>query len=93
MPIIQQIVIYLFYKHAAPSFPFSQKSSNHNSSLSRPSLCTSGIAMIFTTKLVHPVKCCVRWPSPVSGLYCSHAKPVRSHSRNTLSTRFFRRSV
>lgn len=36
----------------------------------------SGMHMILTTKLVHPVKCCVRCPSPLSGLYCSHANPV-----------------
>jgi hypothetical protein len=35
----------------------------------------SGMHIILTTRLVHPVKCCVRCPSPVSGLYCSHAKP------------------
>lgn len=37
------------------------------------------MAMILTTMLVHPVKCCMRWPAPVSGLYCSQAKPVSSH--------------
>lgn len=49
--------------------------------------------MILTTKLVQPVKCCVRWPAPVSGLYCSHAKPVFSHWSKTLVTRLARRLV
>jgi hypothetical protein len=50
----------------------------------------SGMDIIFTTRLVQPVKCCVRCPLPVSGLYCSQANPVFFHSRNTFSTRFFR---
>jgi hypothetical protein len=49
--------------------------------------------IIFTTKLVHPVKCCVRCPFPVSGLYCSHAKPVSFQLSYTVLTRFLRRSV
>lgn len=67
--------------------PLSHHSIPHNSlcSLSAPK---SGIVINFTTRLVHPVKCWVRWPLPVSGLYCSHAKPVRSHSEKTLFTRF-----
>jgi hypothetical protein len=48
----------------------------YNSSLTCSSPLRSGIAIILTTKLVQPVKCCVRCPLPVSGLYCSHAKPV-----------------
>lgn len=55
--------------------------NNYNSSLTdSPSGggARSSMAMIFTTKLVQPVKCCVRWPLPVSGSYCSHAKPVSS---------------
>ena len=50
----------------------------------------SGMAMMLTTILVQPVKCCVRCPLPVSGLYCSQAKPVFFHSRKTFSTKFFR---
>ena len=51
----------------------------------------SGIDIIFTTILVQPVKCCVRCPWPVSGLYCSQANPVSFHSLKTFSTTFFRR--
>jgi hypothetical protein len=51
----------------------------------------SGMDIIFTTRLVQPVKCCVRCPLPVSGLYCSQANPVFFHSRKTFSTRFLRR--
>jgi len=67
----------------------------YNSSCLIPELAPlkSGMTIIFTTKLVQPVKCCVRCPAPVSGLYCSHANPVRSHSLKTLSTRFFRSFV
>lgn len=65
----------------------SHPSIPHNS-LCPLSASKSGIVIIFTTRLVHPVKCWVRWPWPVSGLYCSHAKPVRSHSEKTLFTRF-----
>lgn len=54
---------------------------------------SSGIAMILTTKLVHPVKCWVRCPLPVSGLYCSHANPVSFQLSKTVVTRFFRSSV
>lgn len=54
---------------------------------------TSGIARIFTTRLVQPVKCWVRWPLPVSGLYCSHANPVSFQLSYTVSTRFLRSSV
>lgn len=41
-----------------------------------PGSTVSGILMTPTTQLVHPVKCCVRCPLPVSGLYCSQANPV-----------------
>lgn len=41
-----------------------------------PGSTVSGILITPTTQLVHPVKCCVRWPLPVSGLYCSQANPV-----------------
>lgn len=51
----------------------------------------SGIDIIFTTMLVQPVKCCVRCPEPVSGLYCSQANPVAFHSLKTFSTTFFRK--
>lgn len=50
----------------------------------------SGMAIMFTTILVQPVKCCVRCPLPVAGLYCSQANPVFFHSRKTFSTRFLR---
>lgn len=53
----------------------------------------SGIVIILTTKLVHPVKCWIRWPWPFSGLYCSQANPVLCHSRKTFCTRFVRSSV
>ncbi len=66
--------------------------SIYNSSLSADSF-RSGMAMILTTRLVHPVKCWVLWPLPVSGLYCSHAKPVSFQLLYTVSTRFWRRSV
>lgn len=58
----------------------------YNSPCEMPLLLRSGMIIMFTTKLVHPVKCCVRCPAPVSGLYCSQAKPVFSHSRKTFST-------
>src|ERR1700712_2220295 len=53
----------------------------------------SGKFMILTTMLVQPVKCWVRWPAPVSGLYCSQAKPVSLQDSYTVSTRFLRSSV
>lgn len=78
--------------------PNSTGSASHQSSscpflLPPPFSGTSGIAIMFTTKLVHPVKCCVRCPAPVSGLYCSHAKPVSTQDLYTVSTRFLRRAV
>jgi hypothetical protein len=63
--------------------------TNYNSSLGFPP-SKSGIFMILTTKLVHPVKCCVLCPLPVSGLYCSHAKPVSFQLSYTVLTRFLR---
>lgn len=51
------------------------------------------MAIILTTRLVQPVKCCVRCPAPVSGLYCSHAKPVSFQLLYTVSTRFLRRRM
>jgi hypothetical protein len=65
---------------------YSYHDKVYNSPCEMPLLLRSGMTIMFTTKLVHPVKCCVRCPSPVSGLYCSHAKPVFSHSRKTFST-------
>jgi hypothetical protein len=52
----------------------------------------SGIPIILTTRLVHPVKCCVLCPLPVSGLYCSQAKPVSTHSSKTVLMRLTRSS-
>jgi hypothetical protein len=65
----------------------------HNSSCTLPSFPSAGIPMILTTKLVQPVKCCVRCPSPVSGLYCSQAKPVSDQDLKTVSTRLVRRRL
>lgn len=64
----------------------------YSSSLALPSL-RSGIPMTFTAKLVHPVKCCVRWPLPVSGLYCSQANPVSFQLSYTVVTIFRLKSV
>lgn len=50
----------------------------------------SGMDIILTTMLVQPVKCWIRWPLPLSGLYCSKAKPVFFHSPKTFSIRFLR---
>lgn len=65
----------------------------YNSSCPPLSPGFSAIRMIFTTKLVHPVKCLVLWPWPVSGLYCSQANPVSFHDLYTVSTKFLRRLV
>jgi hypothetical protein len=65
----------------------------HNSSCTLPSFPSAGIPIILTTKLVQPVKCCVRCPSPVSGLYCSQANPVSDHDLKTVSTRLVRRRL
>lgn len=66
----------------------------HSSSLVwPPAPLRSSMAMILTTRLVQPVKCCVRWPSPVSGLYCSQAKPVSFQLLKMVSTRFLRRRL
>lgn len=53
----------------------------------------SGIAKILTISEVQPVKCWVLWPLPVSGLYCSHAKPVSFEDLKTVFPRFRRSSV
>lgn len=53
----------------------------------------SGISMMDTIKLVQPVKCCVRWPLPVAGSYCSQAKPVSFQDSKTVLTRLRLRLV
>lgn len=81
--------------------PFRACNHAYSSSLTRPFsapappplLLISGMAIILTTKLVQPVKCCVRCPSPVSGLYCSHANPVSFQELYTVLTRFCRKEV
>lgn len=81
-----QFCLSRFCKILHTHVPFSHNSSCFFSSLSlgpKPSAQTppvkSGISIIFTTSVVQPVKCCVLCPAPVSGLYCSHAKPVSCH--------------
>lgn len=69
-------------------FPFTFYSSSRDALPSR-----SSMAIILTTRLVQPVKCCVRCPAPVSGLYCSHAKPVSFQLLYTVFTRFLRKRM
>lgn len=68
------------------SFPSTFASTFASGRPTVPSL-KSGKLIILTTKLVHPVKCAVRCPFPVSGLYCSQAKWVFSQFSYTFLTR------
>lgn len=80
-----QIASYIYTLYTFPHLP-----THHNSScpeLHSPPVI-SGIPIILTTRLVQPVKCCVLCPLPVSGLYCSHAKPVSTQESKTVLMRF-----